>query len=80
MAAAHTSELLRVVGLCSRACDGLALWVETLALSERAAPHGRRVARPLSGAASGDWRVTGWSVAQAAHWKAFGRREKTAVR
>jgi hypothetical protein len=59
LAQAHSSEQLRTFGLCSRACDGVALWVETLALSERVAPHGRRVARPLSGAASGDWRVTG---------------------
>jgi hypothetical protein len=56
---AHSSELAargRRVQPCVRRTSVV---VETLALSERAAPHGRRVARPLSGAASGDWRATG---------------------
>ena len=77
----HSSELAargRRVRPCVRRTSVAAA---TLALPERAAPHRRRLARPLSGAAS---RATGarrgWSAAQAAHWKAFGRREKTAVR
>ncbi len=56
---AHSSELAahgRRVQPCVRRTSVV---VETLALPARAAPHGRRVARPLSGAASGDWRATG---------------------
>ncbi len=56
---AHSSELAargRRVQPCVRRTSVVAA---TLALPARAAPHGRRVARRPSGAASGDWRATG---------------------
>ncbi len=59
MAQAHISELLRVFGLCSRACDGLVMWLRRWCCLRALRHTADAPARPLSGAASGRWRVTG---------------------
>ena len=58
-AQAHCSELLRVVGLCSRACDRLALWLRRRRRLRALRHAAGASARRLCGAASGDWRATG---------------------
>lgn len=53
------ASLLRVVGVCSRACDGLAMWVRRWRCLRALRHTADASARPQSGAVSGDWRATG---------------------